>query len=84
MDDPNKQNPEIGLLEFIAKRIGAIVEWLVARANFRFGLCSLGFGTVLLFLSPTLGLVTVALGVGACFGKVGLVIDNKLLRNRRP
>jgi hypothetical protein len=67
-----------GIIETMAKRVGLLVGFLLNHSTFAFGFCATACAPVLYLLQPPLGLVTLAMGVGAIAGKLGKLLDKRL------
>jgi len=67
-----------GIIEGMAKRISLLVGFLLDHSTFVFGFCATACAPVLYLIQPPLGLVTLAMGIGAIAGKIGKLLDKRL------
>ena len=66
-----------GVVEVIAKRVGSLVGFMLKHSTFEFGFCTVSCAPILYLVHPPLGLVALAMGVGATAGKLGKLLDKR-------
>ena len=80
-DDETNRAPmrlDNGVVEVMAKRVGSLIGFVLKHSTFEFGFCAASCAPILYLIHPPLGLVALAMGVGATAGKIGELLDRRM------